>query len=285
MAFKVVYTDPTRNAGPAGSNTSSGAPVTENVLLGTLGALLFALGGGVVWVLISQVGFIAGIAGLLTIFLAITGYKKFGKKLTRRGIIICIIISIIVILLASFISLTIDVLSAYRQYKNEGLIDRMPTFVQAAAIGIQLLFQEPDFALQYFGQLALGLLFCIISSVFYIRVQLQNVKNEKEREANQPSFVVSYQNAVEEVPVEDTTGVNVIDVNVVSDNANEAYNAAENAAENAADTVRSDAADTVNTAVDSFNGSVDSAVSSYGPVDERLSKHVDDAFTVKDVEK
>jgi hypothetical protein len=285
MAFNVVYTDPTRNAGPTGSNTSSGAPVTENVLLGTLGALLFALGGGVVWVLISQVGFIAGIAGLLTIFLAITGYKKFGKKLTKRGIVICIIISIIVILLASFISLTIDVLSAYRQYKNEGLIDRMPTFVQAAAIGIQLLFQEPDFALQYFGQLALGLLFCIISSVFYIRVQLQNVKNEKEREANQPPFVVSYQNAVEEVPVEDTTGVNVIDVNVVSDNANEAYSAAENAAENAADAVRSDAADTVNTAVDSFNGSVDSAVSSYGPVDEQLSKHVDDAFTVKDVEK
>lgn len=53
----------------------------ENVVAGIVGALLFALLGGVLYFLIYQLGYIAGLCGLVTVVLAIFGYQLFsGKK-------------------------------------------------------------------------------------------------------------------------------------------------------------------------------------------------------------
>ena len=178
------------------------ADAKENVLLGTLGALLFALGGGVAWILISQIGFIAGIAGLLTVFLATTGYKKFGKKLTKRGIIICIIVSIIVILIAWFVSLTIDVLTQFRYMKQNGEIDNMPSFIQAAALGVAELMDNSAYAIENIGQLVIGLVFCVFSSIFYLRSKFQQVKSEKAAQAQQDQVVATYDEPVDVVYVD-----------------------------------------------------------------------------------
>ena len=43
----------------------------EKVFVGALGAFLFALGGGVMWFLLDQVGFLAGISGVVAVIAAV----------------------------------------------------------------------------------------------------------------------------------------------------------------------------------------------------------------------
>ena len=45
----------------------------EKVFQGILGAFLFGLAGGVLWVILWRIGFIAPIAGLITAILAVNG--------------------------------------------------------------------------------------------------------------------------------------------------------------------------------------------------------------------
>ena len=52
-----------------------------NMFTGIVGALLGALIGGVLWVVIYQLGYIAGIAGLVAAVCALKGYEKFGGKI------------------------------------------------------------------------------------------------------------------------------------------------------------------------------------------------------------
>ena len=75
----------------------------ENVLLGILGAFLFSLAGAVVWVVLDLIGFIAAISGLVGVFCAIHGYRIFAGKLSKKGIIIAIIIAFIVFNLYFFV--------------------------------------------------------------------------------------------------------------------------------------------------------------------------------------
>ena len=59
----------------------------ERILAGTLGALLFALAGGVLWYVLYQFGFLAGISGLVGVVCAIKGYSIFAKKESIKGLV------------------------------------------------------------------------------------------------------------------------------------------------------------------------------------------------------
>lgn len=89
---------------------------TENVVLGTIGAIIGSIIGSVLWIILDQVGFIASIAAVAIIFCGIKGYEIFAKKISKKGLIICIIITLIVIFLADLVSLGI---SAYIGLKSE----------------------------------------------------------------------------------------------------------------------------------------------------------------------
>ena len=84
----------------------------ENLPLGLIGAVIGILLGSVLWVLIGQIGFIAGIAGYAIVFCGMKGYQLLGKKLTKTGIIICIVLSFLAIIGAEVVSLGI---TAYRE--------------------------------------------------------------------------------------------------------------------------------------------------------------------------
>ena len=77
------------------------APVSSNLIPGLVGAFLGSLIGAVLWVVIYKVGFIAGIAGAVTIICAMKGYEMFGKSLDKKGVIVCVLMAIVTIFLAN----------------------------------------------------------------------------------------------------------------------------------------------------------------------------------------
>lgn len=81
----------------------------ENPLLGIIGALIGVLIGSVLWVVIGQLGFIAGIAGFAIVFGGMKGYELLGGRLSKFGILICILLSCLTIVGAEFLSIGIVV--------------------------------------------------------------------------------------------------------------------------------------------------------------------------------
>lgn len=87
----------------------------ENVIAGFVGAFLFALIGGALYFIVYRFGYIAGICGLVTVVLAMFGYGLFsGNKASVKGKVIAIIISILVIVLAEYLSLSYEIYDAYK---------------------------------------------------------------------------------------------------------------------------------------------------------------------------
>lgn len=87
----------------------------ENVLFGVIGALLFGLIGGGIYFLIYQLGFIAGIAGLITVVLSIFGYKLFsGVKFSKKGVIIAVVIAALMIPAAEYVCLSYEIFDVFK---------------------------------------------------------------------------------------------------------------------------------------------------------------------------
>lgn len=64
----------------------------ENVLTGTIGALLGAILGGAVIILMSRLGYVAGLSGLAVAISTLTGYEILGHRKPAKGLIICLLI-------------------------------------------------------------------------------------------------------------------------------------------------------------------------------------------------
>lgn len=90
---------------------------SSNLLPGIIGAVLFALAGAVVWVLIYSIGYIAGLAGVLIVLAAMKGYQIFGKYLDKKGVIISIIVSLVIVFAANHISW---IVACYKAYRDAG---------------------------------------------------------------------------------------------------------------------------------------------------------------------
>lgn len=140
----------------------------ENVFFGIVGALLFSLAGGVLWFIIYQLGFIAGICGLVTCMCAIFGYRIFSKNISKKGIVISIIISIVVILLAEYFCLSYDVFDAYKMWYAEGSVDYKLTFFESVQVA-HLFLKDTTVLLSYIKDVAIGILLGVIASFSYVR--------------------------------------------------------------------------------------------------------------------
>ncbi len=90
-----------------GNMVLDGQEKRENMLLGIIGALAGVLLGTVLWVILGQVGFIAGIAGYAIVFCGMKGYGMLGRVLSKKGIVICILLSIVAVVGAEMVSLAI----------------------------------------------------------------------------------------------------------------------------------------------------------------------------------
>jgi len=135
----------------------------ENVLAGTVGAFLFALAGGVLWFVLYQVGFLAGISGLVGVICAIKGYAVFAKSESLKGVIIAVITAVIVMIIAWYFCLSMDVYTAYQDWYATGEVDYAPTFFESVR-NAYLFLAEPEIFKSYLGDLAIGLGLCALGA-------------------------------------------------------------------------------------------------------------------------
>lgn len=154
----------------------------ENVIAGIAGAFLFSLAGAVVYFLLYLLGVIAALSGLVGVVCAIKGYSIFAKKESTKGVIIASVIAFLVIVLAWFFCLSYDIYADYKSAFEAGEIDFMLTFSESVRLAPEIL-EIPEFAKAYFGDLAIGLLFCLIGSGSYI---VAKIKNAKKQPVNTP---------------------------------------------------------------------------------------------------
>ena len=158
----------------------------ENVLAGIVGALLFSLAGGILWFILYQIGFLAGISGIVGVICAIKGYTFFTKKESLKGIIISIIIAAIVMIIAWYMCLSMDVYNAYQDWYANGEVDYTVNFFEAIR-SAYLFLSEADIALAYFKDLGIGLILCVIGSFSFVTNAVRRVKQEKETTQEQPT--------------------------------------------------------------------------------------------------
>ncbi len=96
----------------SGNNTQPNVStsVSENFTKGILGALLGSLIGVALIILLSQLGFVASISGYVMAISTVYLYEKFAGYNSKKGIITCLIIMIIMTVLAVNISTTIQIM-------------------------------------------------------------------------------------------------------------------------------------------------------------------------------
>ncbi len=108
----------------------------ENVLFGVIGAFLFSLAGGVLYVLLSRIGYIAAISGLVGVVCAIKGYTFFSKSESKRGIIISVIVAAVVLIIAWYVGFCLDMVDAYALWYESGEVDYAPTIFEYIPYGV-----------------------------------------------------------------------------------------------------------------------------------------------------
>lgn len=81
----------------------------KNMLAGIIGALIGGIIGGVAIVLVGQLGLISALSGVILAFCTLKGYELLGKKLSKQGILVCILIMLVVPYLADRVSWALEI--------------------------------------------------------------------------------------------------------------------------------------------------------------------------------
>lgn len=96
-------------------------PVNANVIAGIVGAFLFSIIGAAIYFLVYQMGFVAGICGLIMFVLANFGYGLFSgtkNKVTTAGIVISIIMTLVMLFAAEYFCVSYEI---YLAFKDTGV--------------------------------------------------------------------------------------------------------------------------------------------------------------------
>lgn len=137
----------------------------ENVPLGILGAIIGVLLGAVLWVIIGQIGFIAGIAGYVIVLCGIKGYQMLGKGMSKAGVVICVLLSCLVIVGAEYVSLGLIV---FKELKDVSLY----SVSLGDAFGmVPMLLEEPEVIGGVVKDLIVGYILAIWASFSLVRSQ------------------------------------------------------------------------------------------------------------------
>ena len=152
-------------------------PRSENVVAGTVGAFLFALIGGLLYFVCYQVGFIAGICGLVIFVLAHFGYSLFthSKNSTSTvGNVISVIMMILVIFLSEYFCLSFEIYQVFHEEYAITFFEAVRATPEFLAEGEILGAVIQDLAVAY----VLG--FIAFGSMFF-----NKKKSRKKKEENQ----------------------------------------------------------------------------------------------------
>lgn len=85
----------------------------ENLPAGIVGGLIGSLVGVLAIVLLDQLGFVAAISGFVMAVCTIKGYELLGGKLTKKSILVCAVIMVVMVYIGNQISWAIAVMQAF----------------------------------------------------------------------------------------------------------------------------------------------------------------------------
>lgn len=139
----------------------------ENILLGTIGALIGSVIGVLAIVLVAQLGYVAFISGIIMGVCALKGYKLLGNRVSVKGGIISVIVIIAMTYLANQLNWAIPISSYYNLSFFE-VLREVPNLVKEGIIDNSI----------YYKQLALLYLFTIVSAVLTI---ISEIRYEKTK--------------------------------------------------------------------------------------------------------
>ena len=128
---------------------------SENVMTGVVGALIGAVLGGASIILLSQLGFVASISGVILAVCTLKGYELLGGRLSKRGIVIsCVLMAVM-----PYIADRLDWASVIAQtFADEGVTLGM------AFAAVHNVIAENDMVADYFSSLAMVYLFVVIGA-------------------------------------------------------------------------------------------------------------------------
>lgn len=135
------------------SNYSVPARPKENVFLGIIGAIIGAIPGVLLWILIGQLGRVAVICGVAIAIGALYGYAFLGKNISKTGLIVCGI----VVLVATFVGIQFDYYLTFMRVYELTLPEAMYVMQYALA-------EDASFRGSYIVNLVLGYLCSIVGS-------------------------------------------------------------------------------------------------------------------------
>ena len=150
----------------AGVNPSfySDLPADENkekVFLGTIGAILGALVGAILIVIFSRGGIILSFSGVVMAYLSLLLYTKFAGSLSKKGIIICIIIMIITVYVSEWC------VYSYELYKV--LIEEYNITFGDAFLAFHSYLDYPDLLKEFIRNILMLYLFTALGAIPKIR--------------------------------------------------------------------------------------------------------------------
>ena len=125
----------------------------------------------VIWFLIYQLGYIAGLAGLAIAALTIKGYELLGGKLNIAGIIICIILTIGAVFFVQNICYSYEIYDFYKGTYDITIFDAykaLPDFLENMS----------ELKAAFIKDLVIGYLLTAVASasIFYTAFKSQNIK-------------------------------------------------------------------------------------------------------------
>lgn len=95
------------------------------VLPGLIGALLGVIPGVLLWILLGQLGYIAGICGWLMVRGAIFGYTKLAGGIDRKGEIFATIIAVFMPLVSEYLGIAVSVYRTFHKVDGTTVLDSL----------------------------------------------------------------------------------------------------------------------------------------------------------------
>lgn len=109
-------------------------PPVENVVTGIVGAILGATLGAASIILLSQLGYVAALSGLILAVCTLKGYELLGKTLSKKGLIICIILILVTPYIADRFDWAILIQKSLSEYTLGEAFMMVPEYIEVGAI-------------------------------------------------------------------------------------------------------------------------------------------------------
>lgn len=142
-----------------------------NIGLGILGAIGGSLIGVAAWILIYQLGFIAGIAGFLMFYCAFAGYQKLGKRNDSAGVWISLLISIFMLAFSEYLCLVIALAGELTSFGY--------TVMDCFSLGFEVL-ADTEVVTAVIGDLVMGYLLMAFATAASVKQCAKNTKHKSE---------------------------------------------------------------------------------------------------------